>query len=835
VEPLGQRATECTVKATAQKRSGRTGRTNTFALIAVVSLAVAILVVTPARADGAVRYVNTWATGANNGTSWHNAYTHLQDALAAAASGDQVWAAAGNYAPTDTADRGQSFLVPDGVQVYGGFNGTEATLTQRDWATNRTFLNGDIGFWGDASDNSYCVVQFFGAGDHTVLDGFTVTGGNAGGMSDGGGMQILNASPTLANLVFTGNSAPHGGAIYMSDSGPALTNILFHRNWADSSGGAIFNSGSSPLLQSVTFAANYSHERGAAIRNELESSCTLVNCILWSDYNEGTDVEIYNDAKSSCDASYCLVQGGYPGVGNLDRDPQFKDASSADYHLTDGSPAIDTGIDRGAPGEVDLDGQVRPADGDLDATATPDMGAFEYHGPASMYVDFWATGANNGTSWHNAYTHLQNALDLATPGDEIWVAAGEYAPTTNTDRSRAFVLSDEVRVYGGFNGTEVALSQRNWVTNPTILSGDIGVPGDSSDNSYRVLVGSGASMGTVLDGFTIMNGFNQAGTGAGMVIVSGEPKLANLIFTGNLAALGGALYLEDSYPTLTNVLFHHNSALSEGGAVYEHGSSPFFVNVTFAHNTATNCGGAILDASSHPVLFNCILWGNDSDDGWQIYDDGASGCDAIHCLVQYGWPGTGNLAVDPQFRDASSTDYRLTSGSPAIDAGGGAWASAFDLDGRCRPVDGNGDGTTLPDMGAYEYPAPVTVRTGWNLVAGAPGTNFGGGIFGWNGSSYVSTLAPVAWLGYWRKATAGSVVSLVAVAGPHTTSLSTGWNLIGNPMGCRAALTLPSGRVAFIYDPVGGTYVSTTTLASGQGAWVKGTAGESVLFTALIP
>ena len=71
-----------------------------------------------------------------------------------------------------------------------------------------------------------------------------------------------------------------------------------------------------------------------------------------------------------------------------------------------------------------------------------------------IYVNAGATGANNGTSWANAFTSLQSGLAAAGSGDEIWVVAATYKPTTTTDRTISFVLKNNVGVYGGFNGTE---------------------------------------------------------------------------------------------------------------------------------------------------------------------------------------------------------------------------------------------------------------------------------------------------------------------------------------------------------------------------------------------
>jgi hypothetical protein len=98
---------------------------------------------------------------------------------------------------------------------------------------------------------------------------------------------------------------------------------------------------------------------------------------------------------------------------------------------------------------------------------------------ATCYVNSAATGTNAGTSWANAYTSLQSAL-VNYPGCmEIWVARGTYKPTATTDRTIAFNINPGVIVYGGFAGTEATLAVRQLAVNPTILSGDIGVAGDS--------------------------------------------------------------------------------------------------------------------------------------------------------------------------------------------------------------------------------------------------------------------------------------------------------------------------------------------------------------------
>jgi Protein of unknown function (DUF1565) len=156
----------------------------------------------------AVHFVDVDATGANNGTSWTDAYTDLQSALAAAISGDEIWVAEGTYKPTTGIDRAIRFQLNNGVKLYGGFAGTETLRSQRNWTTHVTILSGDIGTIGNNSDNTQTVISTDGTDSTTVLDGFTVTGGNADAAWQSGGGMIVNnyASPTVANMIFANNS-----------------------------------------------------------------------------------------------------------------------------------------------------------------------------------------------------------------------------------------------------------------------------------------------------------------------------------------------------------------------------------------------------------------------------------------------------------------------------------------------------------------------------------------------------------------------------------------------------------------------------------------------------
>jgi uncharacterized repeat protein (TIGR02543 family) len=284
-----------------------------FALFAGV--AVCAQLAGPAWAG--VIYVRGDATGANNGHSWADAYTDLQAGLAAAVSGDEIWVAKGTYKPTTGTFRTVSFLLVAGAQLYGGFVGTEAERQQRDWEANATILSGDIGTTGSATDNSYHVV----VGAYlTVLDGFTITGGNAGNnLYDGGGMYNENCSPIVTNCTFSGNTADGGGGMYNYNSSPTVTNCTFSGNTTsgNSRGGGMRNDNSSPTVTNCTFSGNTANGNGygGGMYNYSSSSPTVTNCTFSGNTagNAGGGGGMCN-WKSSPTVTNCTFSGNTAGT-----------------------------------------------------------------------------------------------------------------------------------------------------------------------------------------------------------------------------------------------------------------------------------------------------------------------------------------------------------------------------------------------------------------------------------------------------------------------------------------------------------------------------------------
>jgi predicted outer membrane repeat protein len=203
------------------------------------------------------------------------------------------------------------------------------------------------------------------------------------------------------------------------------------------------------------------------------------------------------------------------------------------------------------------------------------------------YVKQGALGLNNGTNWQNAFQNLQSALQIAQKGDAIWVSAGTYLPTNTNNRNQRFKLPSGVSLYGGFIGTENVLDERVSTNAPSILSGNIGNPTDSTDNSYTILFMPFPDSTTLVDNIVFQGG--QASSDTTFQALS--PTLS-----------GGAVYIEakDSFalPTFSNCIFRNNYAKGSGGAIFLNGRqckgcAPIFNYCQFINNTARSNGGAI--------------------------------------------------------------------------------------------------------------------------------------------------------------------------------------------------------------------------------------------------
>ena len=543
----------------------------------------------------------------------------------------------------------------------------------------------------------------------------------------GGGMYNGPYSfPTLTNCDLVGNKATHsGGGFYSCDSDLTLINCILWDNSAALSP-EIYNLGTSPSvfycnIKGSGGSSSWDTSLGTDYGNNIDADPLFVDppdpaaaptsdgsvrllpgspC-LDAGYNnangESTDLDgkgrIYNgtidlgvyektadsDTDGICDWEEANVYGTLSNDMDTDND-YIDDGDELAYWGSDWKTDFDGDGATYANNLLDPDADNDTfSDGDeLNAGTDPSD-------PVSMpiflaYVDADAAGNNDGTSWADAYVSLQDALAVATAGNTIWVAEGTYYPDegvgqTNDDRYSTFSIPDGLKVYGGFNGTETILEQRNWETNITTLSGDLNqdddTGGDNSENAYHVVYCNSVSAQTVLDGVTVTGGNANLSDGGGMYNISSSPGLINCIFSGNRADYdGGGMYNNSSSPSLTNCTFSSNSA-DYGGGMRNYGANPTLVDCYFSGNSAESSGGGMHNYNSSPSLVNCTFRGNSSiDNGGGMFID--SYTSLINCLF------TGNNASDSGggicgvYSDGYLTNC-VFSGNNATNNGGGLY------------------------------------------------------------------------------------------------------------------------------------------------------------------
>lgn len=379
------------------------------------------------------------------------------------------------------------------------------------------------------------------------------------------------------------------------------------------------------------------------------------------------------------------------------------------------------------------------------------------------HVDDDSPPGGDGTTWATAFTNLQDALNSAQSGDQVWVATGVYYPDRDEanpspgtgDPTATFNLSSGVGIYGGFlgtahpNGGETSLDQRDPLAHWTYLTSTSHLNSDT----YHIVTATFTDDTAILDGFRIMGG--SAGdapnpVGGGVLLDGADPQIIGCVFIRNGAQRGGAVGVITNLPNTTearliNCSFFDNGASDFGGAIHTgtryvecincifdtngaggggavsnpggfNSGSAILTNCTFVGNVATGgSGGAIYDDAfgGGSTLTNCVVWNNVPD---QIFAGMAGGTSVTYSYVEGGWPGTGNIDdEDPLLCDADGPDnalgtlddnLRLLDQSPCVDAGNDVSVPlevTEDFDGLARFFDsGSGSVGSSVDMGAHE-------------------------------------------------------------------------------------------------------------------------------------
>jgi hypothetical protein len=612
-----------------------------------------------------IRYVNINAVGSNNGTTWANAYTSLQSALDVAVSGDQIWVAKGTYLPSKdpfgnaspTDPRDKTFYLTNGVELYGGFAGTETLITQR-VATNITILSGNIGTIEDITDNCYHVVLSVSDANTTKLDGFTITSGygslhstitvetkaivrdNGGGMCNvlsspsitnvvflqnktnnvGGGMYNETSSPFLINVIFSENTAFNAGGMYNGFSSPSLTNVVFSENYSSYYGGGMYNGGSAPILTNVVFSGNaVGSGGGGAIYNGTAGSPIIKNGIFWGNTKggstavSGADVENIFGSTATLTASYTSMQlannitnyptAFFPNVGTSNnlfaQDPLFRNISNPSG--VDGIfMTTDDGFELKSPSPcINVGTATGAATNDITGFAragNPEMGAYEYD------PNTCATFMNN-----IAYV---NTAAVGTNTGESWANA---------------FISLESALFAARNCGVTQI----WVAKGTYLPSKdpFGNPSPTDPQDKTFYLENGVEMyggfaGTetlitqrVATNITILSG--DIGTEgdntdncyhvALSVSDANTTKLDGFTIMGG-NAINNSLF---SFITIETKTIYRNS----GGGMHNVFSSPSLTNVVFSANSTNRLGGGMYNFGSSPSLINVIFLANTADGG----------------------------------------------------------------------------------------------------------------------------------------------------------------------------------------------------------------------------
>ena len=647
----------------------------------------------------------------------------------------------------------------------------------------------------------------------------------------GGGMYNEESSPTLANCSFSGNPATlDGGGMYNSSSSPTLTNCSFSGNPATRDGGGMYNrSDSSPTLANCILWGN-----STEIVNINNSNPSVSYSIVQGGYagtgNLNVNPLFFDQVGGNLRLQACspAIDTGNDGAnatttdldGNARKFEAIADGQMIDmgayefqatvsimtyYVDTDGDnygtgPGQDFCTDPGTGWALqagdcdDGDANINPAApevcDDVDNNCIDGIDENNICCPPAniLYVNDDAVASNNdGTSWANAFTSLQSALNSTCLGiTQIWVAEGTYTP--GTARTDAFVMKNNLAIYGGFPNTgDPVFGDRDAdpATNGTVLSGEIGGAG-ITDNSYTVVIGSGTDNTAILDGFTITAG-NADGSitfplpdsrGGGMYNFAGSPMVTNCLFVENTALFGGGMYNADASPVISNCSFIGNqqtfAGFGGGGIMTERSASPTITQCRFENNHGRSGGGLYFNGTLL-TLTDCVFTGNTASlSGGGLFQRTGSQTSLSNCSIlnnsAQGFGGGIN-----SFGSMTVLDC-IIDGNQAANAGGVSVADGI-LEMTNTIVSNNQ--TTFQGSGINIQDSPGSILTNCLIVDNAS-ENSNGGIANYNFFSGISVLTLV-----------NSTVANNTSVAPYTAMWSSGTNpttnlkntIVGNNIG----------------------------------------------------
>ncbi len=598
------------------------------------------------------------AIAAHDGGAWVSAYADLQQALTAAIAGDQILVANGTYTPTSTTNRNLSFQLKPGVTLLGGYAGFLATDPDaRDPSANRSILSGNIANATLATDNSFHVVNASGTASDAVLDGFTVTAGNANSSTtngQGGGIYFgSTGNATIRNCSIIGNNGTTGGGFFVSTSAsPAMLNCVIASNSATIGGGGQLGSDLSAVGRvNCTIVNNTATNFGSGIDCNITLKSSLANAIVWGNVDP-TGNQFHISYNGSLNVTYSDVQGGWQGQGNINGNPNFiqlpdygadhvwgtADDSFGDLRTTAASPVVDAGSNAAVPASLTLDahGQTRMidvptiTDSGMGSGAIVDMGAYEMSpalsaNPGGPYTAFFGTDlplAGRGASsapggLRYAWEWTGDGLYDDATGANATFPTNSFAPGTSvnlslrvTDSSQqtafAFttILIARPLIYVDLNatGAGTGFSWKDAFTTlaPALSAAIAGQSIHVAAGTYKPTAATDRNATFLLkDSVDLMGGY------AGVAASDPDARNIALNVTTLSGEIGAAGVSDNSFHIVTvNSTSHLGTTLdgftvssaggsAAGGGLTNLNGSVTVQNCTFSSNAATSSGGAI--------------------------------------------------------------------------------------------------------------------------------------------------------------------------------------------------------------------------------------------------
>ncbi len=298
---------------------------------------------------------------------------------------------------------------------------------------------------------------------------------------------------------------------------------------------------------------------------------------------------------------------------------------------------------------------------------------------ATWYVSTDGDDDYGGTGWVDAFATIQRGIDEAENGDTVLVDDGTYTGEGNKNINLYYEI--EVRSVNGPNSCIIDL--------------------ENDGKGFYLL---GPPVGSVIDGFTIMNGHpaSDLDYGVGIECYGCFTTISNCIIKNNSGVQWGAgirISGSGTHPVIVNTIFSGNHTTTGGSAVSIYQASATFINCTFSGNTSFN---SVIAATIPTSITNSIVWNNNPG---AITGNAGGIPNVTYSDVEGGYTGTGNISNDPEFIDPGNQDFRLSSTTACIDAGKNDTPSIteHDIDGKPRFIDGDDDMDAIVDMGAYEF------------------------------------------------------------------------------------------------------------------------------------